>query len=147
MHRDTDSGAKLVGLGLRDLLVVATGDALLVANRSHAQNVKDVVTTLRAKEFRVADTFPGGHRPWGHFERKCIRHAVLRQTHFGKPSGILPLQSHHHGAEHRIVVEGTARVTTDDTVPPFSENQSIYVPMVLIEVQTGSYLGEADIER
>jgi len=161
LHSDAESGPELVGLGLHDLLVVATGDAVLVANRTHAQNVKDVVTALRAKKASVADTFPWDHRPWGHFETLALGTRFQVKRIVVKPGGVLSLQSHHHRAEHWIVVEGTARVTIDDTVQLVSENQSVYVPlgckhrmenpgkvpMVLIEVQTGSYLGEDDIER
>ena len=160
LHSD-ESGPELVGLGLRDLLVVATGDAVLVADRANAQGVKDVVTALRAKQAKVADTFPWDHRPWGHFETLALGPRFQVKRIVVKPGGILSLQSHHHRSEHWIVVEGTARVTIGDTVQLVSENQSVYVPlgqkhrmenpgkvpMVLIEVQTGSYLGEDDIER
>jgi mannose-1-phosphate guanylyltransferase/mannose-6-phosphate isomerase len=156
-----ENGPELVGLGLRDLLVVAMGDAVLVADRSHAQGVKDAVTALRAKQAKVADTFAWDHRPWGHFETLALGTRFQVKRIVVKPGGILSLQSHHHRSEHWIVVEGTARVTIDDTVQLVSENQSVYVPlgckhrmenpgkvaMVLIEVQTGSYLGEDDIER
>ena len=154
-------GPELVGLGLRDLLVVATGDAVLVADRSKAQNVKDVVTALRAKNASIADAFTWDHRPWGHFETLALGTRFQVKRIVVKPGGILSLQSHHHRSEHWVVVEGTARVTINDTVQLVSENQSVYVPlgqkhrmenpgkvpMVLIEVQTGSYLGEDDIER
>ena len=160
LRSETD-GPELVGLGLRDMLVVAMGDAVLVADRSHAQQVKEAVTTLRAKSAPQADTFAWDHRPWGRFETLALGTRFQVKRIVVKPGGILSLQSHHHRAEHWIVVEGTARVTIGDEVQLVSENQSVYVPlgvthrmenpgkvpMVLIEVQTGSYLGEDDITR
>ena len=152
---------KLIGLGLKDVIAVTLPDAVLVADRSRAQDVKKVVDQLRAKGAPEADNFTKDHRPWGWFESlvKGPRFQVKRIC--VHPGGQLSLQSHVHRAEHWIVVEGTAQVTVGDTVQMIYENQSIYVPqgeihrlenpgkveLTLIEVQTGSYLGEDDIIR
>ncbi|ATX67496.1 mannose-1-phosphate guanylyltransferase/mannose-6-phosphate isomerase [Roseinatronobacter bogoriensis] len=159
--RSETSRVELVGIGLEDIMAVATGDAVLVAHRAHAQRVKDAVAALKARGVAQATEFPTDHRPWGWFESLVVgnRFQVKRiHVHSG---AALSLQSHHHRSEHWIVVEGTARVTIDDTVQLVSENESVYIPlgakhrmenpgkmpMVLIEVQTGSYLGEDDIIR
>lgn len=151
----------LIGLGLKDMIAVTMPDAVLVAHRSRSQDVKKVVDELRAKGAPQADTFLKDHRPWGWFESlvKGPRFQVKRiAVH---PGGKLSLQSHNHRAEHWVVVEGTAQVTVGDTETTVFENQSIYVPqgeihrlenrgkveLTLIEVQTGSYLGEDDIIR
>lgn len=160
LRSETD-GPELVGIGLRDMLVVAMGDAVLVADRARAQDVKQAVAALRAKAAPQSDTFAWDHRPWGHFETLAQGTRFQVKRIVVKPGGILSLQSHHHRAEHWIVVQGTARVTIGEDVQLVSENQSVYVPlgvthrmenpgkvpMVLIEVQTGSYLGEDDITR
>lgn len=151
----------LIGLGLKDVIVVTLPDAVLVADRSRAQDVKKVVEELRTKGMPEADTFLKDHRPWGWFESlvKGPRFQVKRIV--VNPAGKLSLQSHNHRAEHWVVVEGTAQVTVGETVSMIYENQSIYVPqgevhrlenpgkvsLTLIEVQTGSYLGEDDIIR
>jgi len=159
--RSEDDTLELVGLGLKDIIAIAMPDAVLVADASRAQDVKQAVTALKAKPARQATMFPKDHRPWGWFESLVMgdRFQVKRIT--VHPGAALSLQSHHHRSEHWIVVEGTARVTIDDDVRLVAENQSVYiplgavhrmenpgkVPMVLIEVQTGSYLGEDDIIR
>lgn len=159
--RSEDTGLEVVGLGLENALVVATRDAVLVADRSRAQDVKDAVAALRAREAPQAESFPWDARPWGRFETLALGPRFQVKRIVVKPGGILSLQSHHHRSEHWIVVEGTARVTISDEVKLISENQSVYVPlgavhrlenpgkvpMVLIEVQTGAYLGEDDILR
>jgi len=152
---------RLVGLGLKNVVAVAMRDAVLVADLDAAQDVKTVVAKLRAEGALQAESFPVDHRPWGMFESLVIgsRFQVKRIT--VKPGGSLSLQSHVHRSEHWIVVEGTAKVTIDAEVRLVTENQSVYiplgaihrmenpgkVPMVLIEVQTGAYLGEDDIIR
>ena len=151
----------LVGIGLTDIVVVATDDAVLVARRSDSQRVREAVAALKEIGAKQADSFPVDHRPWGRFETLALggRFQVKRIT--VHPGAALSLQSHHHRSEHWIVVEGTARVTVDETVRLLTENESVYiplgsrhrlenpgkVPMVLIEVQTGRYLGEDDIVR
>ena len=159
--RSEESGQTVVGIGLTDTIVVATPDAVLVADRSRVQEVKLAVSTLKARGTRQAETFPIDHRPWGWFETLALSDRFQVKRIVVKPGAALSLQSHMHRAEHWIVVQGTARVTVDDEVRLVAENQSIYVPlgakhrmenpghvnMVLIEVQTGTYLGEDDITR
>ena len=119
------------------------------------------MSALKARNVPQATQFPTDHRPWGMFESLITGQRFQVKRIVVKPGAALSLQSHHHRSEHWIVVEGTARVTIGDTVQLVSENQSVYVPlgtvhrmenpgkvpMVLIEVQTGSYLGEDDIIR
>lgn len=159
--RSENPRVELVGIGLQDIIAVATGDAVLVARKSEAQRVKEAVASLRAKAAPQAETFPTDHRPWGMFESLVVGPRFQVKRIVVNPGAALSLQSHHHRSEHWIVVEGTARVTIDDQVRLVTENQSVYiplgavhrmenpgkVPMVLIEVQTGSYLGEDDIIR
>ncbi|MCF2871339.1 mannose-1-phosphate guanylyltransferase/mannose-6-phosphate isomerase [Octadecabacter sp. G9-8] len=154
-------GQKLIGLGLKDVIAVAMPDAVLVADRSRSQDVKKVVDALRAKGAAQADAFTRDHRPWGWFESLAMGPRFQVKRICVHPGGVLSLQSHVHRAEHWVVVEGSAQVTVGDTVKMVFENQSIYVPqgdihrlenpgkveLTLIEVQTGSYLGEDDIIR
>ena len=118
-------------------------------------------SALKARGARQAETFPRDHRPWGWFETLALADRFQVKRIVVKPGAALSLQSHIHRAEHWIVVSGTAQVTVGDEVKLLSENQSIYVPLgaihrlanpgkvpvVLIEVQTGAYLGEDDIIR
>lgn len=159
--RSEAPGQRLVGIGLRDMVAVAMPDAVLVAPRARAQEVRAAVAALRAEGVPQAETFPRDHRPWGWFESlaKGDRFQVKRIV--VHPGAALSLQSHHHRSEHWIVVQGTARVTVGEEVTLVTENQSVYIPlgarhrlenpgkllMVLIEVQTGPYLGEDDILR
>ena len=159
--RSESEGLELVGIGLKDIIVVAMPDAVLVADRSRAQEVKRAVAALQAKGAKQAVTFPRDHRPWGWFETLALDGRFQVKRIVVHPGAALSLQSHFHRSEHWIVVQGTAKVTVNDTVTLLSENQSIYVPlgavhrmenpgrvpMVLIEVQTGTYLGEDDIVR
>jgi len=159
--RSETEGLELVGIGLADIVVVAMGDAVLVADRSRAQEVKQAVAALKARGARQAEAFLRDHRPWGWFETLVLADRFQVKRIVVHPGASLSLQSHHHRSEHWIVVAGTAKVTVDAEVRLLTENQSIYiplgavhrmenpgkVPMVLIEVQTGSYLGEDDIIR
>ena len=159
--RSETEGLELMGIGLHDIMAVAMGDAVLVAHRSEAQHVKEAVAALRDKQAVQAEQFPIDHRPWGWFESLVVGERFQVKRIVVHPGAALSLQSHHHRSEHWIVVEGTARVTVDDTVKLITENESVYiplgavhrmenpgkVPMVLIEVQTGTYLGEDDIVR
>ncbi|MFS4583678.1 mannose-1-phosphate guanylyltransferase/mannose-6-phosphate isomerase [Phaeobacter sp. C3_T13_0] len=159
--RSEDDGLEVVGIGLTDVIAVAMPDAVLVADASRAQDVKKAVAALKEKSARQAESFPKDHRPWGWFESLVVGERFQVKRIHVHPGAALSLQSHHHRSEHWIVVEGTAKVTVDDKVQLVSENQSVYiplgavhrmenpgkVPMVLIEVQTGSYLGEDDIIR
>jgi mannose-1-phosphate guanylyltransferase/mannose-6-phosphate isomerase len=151
----------VAGVGVEDLIVVETPDAVLVANKDRAQDVKTVTGYLKAARRQECEFHRRVHRPWGTYEPVDggPRYQVKRLT--VKPGASLSLQLHHHRAEHWIVVSGTARVTRDDEVFLVSENQSTYIPigtrhrlenpgtipLELIEVQSGSYLGEDDIVR
>lgn len=160
LRSDSDD-LQVVGIGLTDVMVVATADAVLVADKSRAQDVRQAVSALKAKGCKQATAFPRDHRPWGWFETLALADRFQVKRIVVKPGAALSLQSHVHRSEHWIVVSGTAKVTVDDKVTLVTENQSIYVPlgavhrmenpgkvpMVLIEVQTGSYLGEDDIIR
>ncbi|TDK50923.1 mannose-1-phosphate guanylyltransferase/mannose-6-phosphate isomerase [Antarcticimicrobium luteum] len=159
--RSEDASLEVVGIGLKNIIAVAMPDAVLVADVSRAQDVKQAVAALKAKQAKQAESFPKDHRPWGWFETLVLGDRFQVKRIHVHPGAALSLQSHHHRSEHWIVVEGTARVTVDDEVKLISENQSVYiplgavhrmenpgkVPMVLIEVQTGTYLGEDDIIR
>lgn len=148
-------------VGLEDVVVVETHDAVLVAHKDHIQQVKDVVNKLKAQGRPEAGVHRKVFRPWGWYDsvddgpRFQVKRIVVN------PGASLSLQMHHHRAEHWIVVQGTARVTCDDKVFLLAENQSTYiplgsthrlenpgqVPLEIIEVQSGSYLGEDDIVR
>ncbi len=148
-------------VGVEDLIVVTTPDATLVAHRDAAQDVKKIVEQLKAANRSEHSLHRVVHRPWGSYnsleagERFQVKRIVV------KPGASLSLQKHHHRAEHWIVVSGTAEVTCDDKVFLLGENQSTYIPLgskhrlrnpgkvalELIEVQSGSYLGEDDIVR
>lgn len=152
---------QLVGIGLTDIIAVAMPDAVLVAHKDRAQDVKKAVAALKAKGAAQAETLARDYRPWGWFESLVVGSRFQVKRIVVHPGAALSLQSHHHRAEHWIVVEGTAQVTVGEEVKLVTENQSVYiplgathrmenpgkVPMVLIEVQTGSYLGEDDIIR
>ncbi len=159
--RSEDRGLEVVGLGLENIVAIAMKDAVLVADMDRAQDVKQAVAALKEKGVQQATAFPLDHRPWGWFESLVLADRFQVKRIVVKPGAALSLQSHHHRAEHWIVVSGTAEVTVNDKVQLVTENQSVYiplgavhrmanpgkVPMVLIEVQTGSYLGEDDIIR
>lgn len=159
--RSEEGSVHLVGLGLSDVVAVAMRDAVLVADKTRAQDVKTVVKALRDAQVAQADDYPRFHRPWGWYETLCLGTRFQVKRIMVKPGGVLSLQSHHHRSEHWVVVEGTAEVTVGETVKLVTENESVYIPlgavhrmanpgklpMYLIEVQTGSYLGEDDIVR
>ena len=148
-------------IGLRDIVVVDSDDALLVAHKDHVQEVKEVVARLKAEGRSESNLHRKVYRPWGAYDSIDMgeRFQVKRIT--VNPGAALSLQMHHHRAEHWIVVSGTAEVTRGEEVLLLSENQSTYiplgvthrlrnpgkVPLELIEVQSGSYLGEDDIVR
>ena len=150
--RSESEGLAVVGIG---------PDAVLVARKSDTQRVKQAVEMLKSRGVKQATAFRSDHRPWGHYESLALGHRFQVKRIVVKPGAALSLQSHHHRAEHWIVVQGTARVTVDNEVRLLGENESTYirlgavhrlenpgkVPMILIEVQTGSYLGEDDIVR
>jgi mannose-1-phosphate guanylyltransferase/mannose-6-phosphate isomerase len=159
--RSDSEHLEIVGIGLKNVMAIAMNDAVLVADMSRAQDVKKAVAALKAKGSAQATMFPKDHRPWGWFESLVVGSRFQVKRIHVHPGAALSLQSHFHRSEHWIVVEGTARVTIDDEVKLVTENQSVYLPlgcvhrmenpgkmpMVLIEVQTGSYVGEDDIIR
>lgn len=161
MLRSEDERVEIVGIGLQNIIVVAMPDAVLVVDASCAQNVKLAVAALKKRGSKQAESSPKDHRPWGWFESLAVGERFQVKRIVVHPGAALSLQSHHHRSEHWIVVQGTAKVTVDGKVTLVSENQSVYIPlgavhrmenpgklpMVLIEVQTGSYLGEDDIVR
>ena len=148
-------------IGLHDVVVVATGDVVLVADRSQTDKVKKLVERLKAEGKPEATEHRRIYRPWGYYQsvdqgsRYQVKRIVVR------PGGRLSLQKHHHRAEHWVVVRGAAEVTLNGKVEHVHENESIYLPigsihrlanpgkidLELIEVQTGSYFGEDDIVR
>ncbi|WP_172143357.1 mannose-1-phosphate guanylyltransferase/mannose-6-phosphate isomerase [Pseudomonas tumuqii] len=155
-------GDKLVTLiGLDDLVVVETKDALMIVPRARTQEVKQLVNNLTAQERQEAQNHSQVYRPWGAYDSVDIGSRFQVKHLSVKPGAQLSLQMHHHRAEHWIVVSGTAQVTCDDQSFLLTENQSTYIPIAsvhrlanpgkipleIIEVQSGSYLGEDDIQR
>jgi len=159
--RSDSDGMELVGIGLSNIIAVAMSDAVLIADKSRAQDVKLAVEALKAKGAVQAESFPKDHRPWGWVEGLLAGERFQVKRIMVQPGQSLSLQSHFHRSEHWIVVEGTAKVTVGDAVTLLTENRSLYVPagakhrvenpgkipVVFIEVQTGTYLGEDDIVR
>jgi mannose-1-phosphate guanylyltransferase / mannose-6-phosphate isomerase len=156
------SESRLVAcVGVSNLVVVETDDAILVAHHDATQDVKKIVDRLKADKRSVAQWHRKVYRPWGWYDGVDSGDRFQVKRIGVKPGGTLSLQMHHHRAEHWIVVKGTARVTKGDEVFLVSENQSTYiplgvthrlenpgvVPLEMIEVQSGSYLGEDDIVR
>jgi mannose-1-phosphate guanylyltransferase/mannose-6-phosphate isomerase len=154
-------GPLIAAVGVDDLVVVATKDAVLVASRDSDQDVGALLARLRSQNHKAANEHPRVYRPWGWYEsidegdRYQVKHIMV------SPGARLSLQKHFHRAEHWVVVNGTAEVEVDETKRLLSENESIYVPigavhrlsnpgkvpLNLIEVQSGAYLGEDDIVR
>jgi len=159
--RSESSSQEVVGIGLENILVIAMPDAVLVAQKDQVQNVKAALLDLKSKGVPQAETFTKDHRPWGWFETLVICSSFQVKRILVKPGAAISLQSHRYRSEHWVVVEGSAKVTVDNNINLVSEGESIYVPlgavhrmenpgkvpMVIIEVQTGTYLGEDDIIR
>jgi mannose-1-phosphate guanylyltransferase/mannose-6-phosphate isomerase len=156
------ASSRLVSLvGVEDLIVIETPDAVLVADKTRSQDVKHIVTQLQATGREEHTLHRKVHRPWGWYDSidEGGRFKVKRIQ--VKPKASLSLQKHHHRAEHWIVVTGTAEITNGDTMLTLTENQSTYIPLgqthrlanpgtiplEIIEIQSGSYLGEDDIVR
>ncbi len=151
----------VAAIGIEDLVVVATADAVMVAPRNRTQDVKKLFARLVKDRRDEADALPTVHRPWGTFTSLHNGHRVQVKHIMVKPGGKLSLQMHHHRAEHWVVVQGTAMIRRGDQEMMLSEDQSTYIPigtahrlenpgkipLHLIEVQSGSYLGEDDIIR
>ena len=148
-------------VGVNDLVVVSTTDAVMVIPRARAQEVRELVDKLKAEKRPEATDHKRVHRPWGYYESIDIGERFQVKRIVVIPGGTLSLQKHRHRAEHWVVVHGTAEVTIGDKVRAVHENESVYIPigsvhrlankgkipLELIEVQTGSYFGEDDIER
>ena len=148
-------------LGVKDLVVVATQDAVLVADKANSAQVKNLVEHLREQGRGEANTHVRVFRPWGWYQTLDLQGRFQVKRIVVYPGGRLSLQKHFHRAEHWVVVKGTARVTVGEKVTELSENQSTYIPLgavhrlenpgkinvEIIEVQTGAYLGEDDIVR
>ena len=151
----------VVGLGVENLVVVETDDAVLIADRSQAQNVKTVVQQLEAEGSPEGKAHRKIYRPWGSYTGVVEDHRWQVKRISVKPGASLSMQMHHHRAEHWVVVRGTALVERDGEQQLISENQSTYIPLgckhrlsnpgqipiEMIEVQSGEYLGEDDIVR
>ncbi len=158
LHSD---GQLIAALGVKDFVIVSTSDAVMVVPRARSQEVKQLVDKLKIAKRPEATDHKRVHRPWGYYETIDLgqRFQVKRITVI--PGGVLSLQKHRHRSEHWVVVRGTAEVTLGEQIRQVHENESIYIPigsvhrmankgkipLELIEVQTGSYLGEDDIER
>jgi mannose-1-phosphate guanylyltransferase/mannose-6-phosphate isomerase len=148
-------------VGVENLIIVATDDAVLVADKSQAQGVKAALDLIRAKGFGEAAAHSEVHRPWGSYRSVIAGERFQVKLITVKPGGRLSLQLHRHRAEHWVVVKGTAQITCGEKVFMLYENQSTYIPqgethrlenpghipLEMIEVQSGSYLGEDDIIR
>jgi mannose-1-phosphate guanylyltransferase / mannose-6-phosphate isomerase len=148
-------------VGVKDMVVVSTSDAVMVVPRARSQEVRELVARIKADKRPEATDHKRVHRPWGYYESIDMGARFQVKRIVVIPGGILSLQKHRHRSEHWIVVHGTAEVTLNDTVRAVHENESVYlpigcvhrmanrgkIPLELIEVQTGSYLGEDDIER
>ena len=148
-------------VGVNDLVVVSTSDAVMVIPRARAQEVRELVDKLKAEKRPEATDHKRVHRPWGYYESIDIGERFQVKRIVVIPGGTLSLQKHLHRAEHWVVVRGTAEVTIGEKVGAVHENESVYIPigsvhrlankgkiaLELIEVQTGSYFGEDDIER
>ncbi|MEQ1694934.1 MAG: mannose-1-phosphate guanylyltransferase/mannose-6-phosphate isomerase [Hyphomicrobiaceae bacterium] len=156
------SGSSLVAtIGVHDLIIVDTPDALLVADRSRSQDVSKLVASLRVNKRREHEQHLRSLRPWGFFETLSLSSRFQVKLLHVKPGAKLSMQMHHHRSEHWVVVQGTAKVVIDGKEQLVRENESVYiqathwhrlenpgkVPLELIEVQLGSYLGEDDIVR
>jgi len=156
------ASSRLVSVvGLSDVVVVETADAVMVADRARSQDVKKIVGQLTVGERTEHSLHRKVHRPWGWYDSIDAGPRFQVKRIMVKPGATLSLQMHHHRAEHWIVVTGTAEVTCGDKKVLLTENQSTYIPLgqthrlanpgkvdlEIIEVQSGSYLGEDDIVR
>ena len=158
LHSD---GQLVTAIGVKDLVVVSTSDAVMVVPRARSQEVKELVAKLKTAKRPEATDHKRVHRPWGYYELIDMGERFQVKRIVVIPGGVLSLQKHRHRSEHWVVVRGTAEVTIADTIQNVHENESVYIPigsvhrmankgkipLELIEVQTGSYLGEDDIER
>ena len=151
----------IVGIGISDLAVIETNDAILISKIDDTQKVKDIVNQLKSKNIPEGQKHKKIYRPWGHYLSVVEESRWQLKLIMVKPGEKLSLQMHHHRSEHWVVVNGTAKVELDNNISILSENESIYIPLrgkhrlsnpgkinlILIEVQSGSYVGEDDIVR
>lgn len=151
----------LAAIGVHDLAIIETQDAVLVAPRTRAQDVKGIVTRLKQAQRTECEQHPLVYRPWGSYETLAMGPRFQVKRIIVNPKQELSLQMHYHRAEHWVIVSGTAEITNGEHTCTYTENQSTYIPvgvkhrlknpgtipLVLIEVQSGSYLGEDDIVR
>ena len=151
----------VTGIGLADLIIIEAHDAILVADAKKAQNVKELVDMLKSKGRKEATEHQKTYRPWGSYETLVLGVRFQVKQIIVNPGASLSLQMHHHRAEHWVVVSGTAEVQVDEVSQILTEDQSVYIPigskhrltnpgklpLTIIEVQSGSYLGEDDILR
>jgi len=158
LHSD---GRLVTAVGVKDLVVVSTSDAVMVVPRARSQEVRELVAKLKTAKRSEATDHKRVQRPWGYYESIDMGERFQVKRIVVVPGGVLSLQKHRHRSEHWVVVHGTAEVTIGDTIQAVHENESVYIPigsvhrmankgkipLELIEVQTGSYLGEDDIER
>jgi mannose-1-phosphate guanylyltransferase/mannose-6-phosphate isomerase len=154
-------GRLIACVGLEGVIVVETVDAILVADKQNAQRINAVVSRIRAEHGSEVDHHRKVHRPWGFYDSLDSGDRFQVKRIVVKPGESLSLQMHHHRAEHWVVVRGTAQVTCGEKSFLLSENQSTYIPLgtvhrlsnpgktplEIIEVQSGTYLGEDDIVR
>jgi len=154
-------GQLVAAVGVNDLVMVSTSDAVMVVPRARSQDVRELVAKLKAAKRPEATDHKRVHRPWGYYESIDMGERFQVKRIVVIPGGVLSLQKHRHRSEHWVVVRGTAEVTIGDTIQAVHENESVYIPigsvhrlankgkipLELIEVQTGSYLGEDDIDR
>ena len=151
----------LVGIGLKNIIAVETNDAILISEKSESQKVKDIVKKLKEIEFPEGERHLKIYRPWGYYISIAEESTWQVKMIQVKPNGQLSLQMHHHRAEHWVVVKGRAKVEIGNKVEYLAENQSTYIPLgtkhrlsnpgkiplLIIEIQSGSYVGEDDIIR
>jgi mannose-1-phosphate guanylyltransferase/mannose-6-phosphate isomerase len=159
--RSENENQKIVGLDLENIIAIAMQDAVLIAKKDKSQNVKLAVQELKKQNILQAEVFPKDYRPWGWFEVLATSNFFQVKRILVNPGAALSLQSHKYRSEHWIVVEGKAKVTIEKNIQQVKKGQSVFVPLgaihrlenlekiplILIEVQTGTYLGEDDIYR
>ena len=151
----------IAAIGVKNLIIVETGDAILIADKTQSQKVKDIVNSLKEKGISEGQDHKKIYRPWGYYESVVDDFRWQVKLINVKPGEKLSLQLHHHRSEHWVIVDGTAKAEIGSKVTTLHENQSCYIPLgekhrlsnpgkiplKLIEIQSGSYLGEDDIER
>jgi len=151
----------LAAVGVENLIIIETADAVLVANKDQVQDVKQIVSQLKATKRSETELHRKAYRPWGYYETIDIEERFQVKRITVNPGSSLSLQMHYHRSEHWVIVKGTAKITKNDEVFVLTENQSTYIPigtkhrlenqgkipLEIIEIQSGSYLGEDDIVR